>query len=100
MYDRQVEAFDRTDWLERPTADNYTIRVDEVLLDRPDCVVTLGTTEVAEGVIEGVSGSTTRISIWWPAPEGQFQLGAGWKAGTPQFQLMEECDIAIRGVSP
>lgn len=100
VYERQIRAFERDDWLQRPSEQNYQVWVDEVLLDRSDCVVTLDSASVSPGVIDGFDGSSTSISIWWPAPEGHFQLGASWQQGTPRSQWIEECDIAVRGVTP
>lgn len=99
-YDNGLTAMDRTVFLQRPSEENYSIAVTEVLLDRVDCVVTLDTVTIQEGVIEGVAGPSTTIKIWWPAEDGRFLYGAIWEQGTPRFQWIEECDIAVRGLTP
>ncbi len=98
-YDGSIEAMDRGVYLQEPTADNVGFLVDDVLLDREDCVVVLATVNTL-GVLEGSSGSSTSISVYWPDASGRFLDAAVWQQGTPRFQWMEECDIAIRGVTP
>lgn len=100
-YDDALDAMDRNVYLQRPSIETFAVSVLEVLLDRPDCVVTIDTVTVGSGVIEGFDGgSSTNIGIWWPADDGRFLHGAVWAEGTPQFQWIEECDIALRGVTP
>lgn len=99
-YDNGLEAMDRTVYIQEPAPNNTTIIIDELLLDRPDCIVTRDTVTVAEGVIEGVVGPSTTIKVWWPGEGGRLLHGAIWQDGTPQFQWIEECDIAVRGVTP
>ncbi|NND03246.1 MAG: hypothetical protein HKN91_10705 [Acidimicrobiia bacterium] len=100
-YEDGLEAMERLNYLVRPTSEVVSVIVDDVLLDRADCVVTVDTIGVGDGVIDGVSaGSSTSIGIWWPSDDGRFLHGAVWQQGTPEFQWIEECDIAIRGVTP
>ena len=100
-YDDGLAAMDRLNYLVRPDEDVVTVTLEEVLLDRPDCVVTRDTLSVGPGVIEGLGAtSSTTIGIWWPAADGRFQHGAVWQQGTPQVQWIEECDLAQRGVTP
>ncbi|MCP3976884.1 MAG: hypothetical protein GY720_20550 [bacterium] len=100
-YDDAVSAIDsrRLTFIEEPTHDNLGFAVDEVLLDRLDCVVVEATLN-AKGVLEGASSPSTLILIYWPTEAGVFLDGAVWEQGTPQFQWIEECDIAERGVTP
>lgn len=98
-YDGSIEAMDRIVFLQEPTGETVSLQVDEVLLDRADCVAVL-TTVSTLGVLEGASGSSTTIAIYWPDESGVFLDAAVWQKGTPEFQWMEECDIALRGVTP
>jgi len=99
IYDSTLEAMERTVFLQRPSVENYFVAVSELRLDRPDCVVADVTT-TADGVIEGVAGPGTTVMVFWPSQAGQVQLGAVWELSTPQSQWIEECDIAVRGVTP
>ena len=100
-YEDGLAAMDRLSYLLRPDEDVVTVTLEEVLLDRPDCVVTRDTLSVGPEVIEGLGAtSSTTIGIWWPAEDGRFQHGAVWQDGTPQVQWIEECDLARRGVTP
>ena len=100
-YDDGITAMDRTNYLQRPSWENFSYGVEEVFLDRHDCVVTRDALSVTDGVIEGIGESTSvNIRIWWPADDGRFQHGAIWQDGTPQVQWIEECDLAQRGVTP
>lgn len=100
-YEGGLEAMDRDSYIQRPDSDLVSVAVEEILLDRSDCVVTVDRITVGDGVIRDVpAGSSASIGIWWPAPDGRFLHGAVWQVGTPQSQWMEECDIAVRGVAP
>ncbi len=100
-YDDAVDAIDesRLSFLQEPTHDNISYTVEEVMLDRLDCVVTHSTI-VTTGVVEGAVGPSALIVVYWPSAEGRLLEGAVWQVGTPQFQWIEECDIAVRGVTP
>lgn len=101
LYDASVATIDESSlgFLRQPQHDNLSLSVDDVLLDRADCVAAL-TTISARGVLEGATDPTTLISIYWPEGDGGLLLGAVWQKGTPQSQWIEECDIAVRGVAP
>ncbi len=100
-YDDAVAAIDeaRLTFLQAPSHENLELIVDEILLDREDCAVVLATIS-AVGVLEGATDPTKFIWIYWPDAAGRLLQGAVWQDGTPQSQWIEECDLAIRGVSP
>ena len=100
-YDDALAVIDeeRLSFLQEPTHENVAFGVDEVLLDREDCVAIAATIDTT-GVVEGAEGTSSLILIYWPTADDRLQRGAVWQAGTPQFQWMEECDIALRGVTP
>ena len=100
IYDDTVQAIleDRVKFLVEPSEGNIQFTVDDLLLDRSDCVVVQASAE-AEGVVEGVSEPSTFLWVFWPQG-GILQIGAVWQIGTPEVQWIEECDIAQRGVTP
>ena len=98
VYDRTIEAFDLFVFVKRPTLENVGIAIDDLLLDRADCVVTLTNVD-ATGVSEGASEAGQVVAVWWPNDEGILQAGAFWSETTPQQIWMEECDVAPRGLS-
>lgn len=101
IYDASVAAIDGGTivFLQEPSHDNLTLQVDELLLDRSDCVVTVATAS-ARGVLEGAQEPTSLIWIYWPDDTGQLVQGAVWQNGTPQSEWMSECDLQTRGVTP
>ena len=100
-YDDAVRAIDeqRIAFVQEPTHDNIELAVEELLLDRPDCVV-VDVRLSAVGVVEGATTPSSLIYIYWPTVSGTLVQGAVWQDGTPQVQWIEECGLARRGVTP
>jgi len=99
VYDRTIEAMDVAQFLEAPTLENVGLDIEELLLDRQDCVVTSTATDL-RGVTEGADEVGQAIAVWWPDASGVLQAGAFWGEGTPRQIWMEECNVSPRGVTP
>ncbi len=98
-YDDSVALFDQGIFIDEPTAENVGFAIEEILLDRPDCIVARSTANTI-GVVDGATGESTVISVYWPSESGVLLDAAVWQQGTPRSQWIEECDIAVRGVTP
>lgn len=100
LYDNAVEVIDDQviDFSEEPDNSNTRVNVTEVLLDRTDCVVTAAAPQLSS--IVGIDSIDPGIYVWWPTESESVVAGAVWDATTPESQWIEECDIAVRGVTP
>ena len=99
VFDRTIESMDRVVFTEIPTLDNVAVTVEDLLLDRVDCVVTLVSIDVRK-VAEGADEIGRDVSVWWPDDSGVLSVAAFWGVGTPEQVWMDECDVAPRGVTP
>lgn len=100
-YDLAVKSIvgDRVEFAAEPDNINTRLSLQEVLLDREDCVVAIASVDLES--ILGVDSIQSDLYVWWPSADGQRLLDAAlWAASTPEFQWIEECDIATRGIKP
>jgi len=83
---------------QKPSEGNFSLVVDEVLLDRADCVVARVQEDPTPFLVEG--SVDTLIAVLWPHPEIGWRIG--WRAGggTPESQWIPICDLADRDWSP
>ncbi len=90
-------AEDRIEFTAAPSADNVSLVVDEVLLDRPDCVVAVITDDLS-GFVAAARASRTVITVYWPRTEpGRLAIATQWEPGTPESVWRTDCDERVRG---
>ena len=79
-----------------PTSQNTAAEVEDVLVDRPDCVAAqvLRTTESVDAPAESV------VQVWFPQSDGSFKVARNWGAGTSAQTVEPDCDLIIRDFQP
>ena len=86
-----LESFERASdsqaWPRQPSREDITIRDLEILLDREDCLVTLGTVDLSSWL--GPEGTTSGVDVMYPS-DGSWKFASHW---TSRGDLWEaDCD--------
>ena len=87
---------DSVAFIAEPTAENTSVTLNEVVLDREDCVageVTLATASV-DADLEPV------VEVWFPQDDGRFKIARTWGSGTSAQTVEPDCDFIIRDFQP
>lgn len=96
----RVMEDDSIPFIREPTADRLDLEIEEVLLDRADCVVLQITDELA-GFIEADPSSRTRIVVHWPTGDPVYlRMATVWAEGSPSAGWETDCDHRVRRPAP
>jgi hypothetical protein len=75
-----------------PDADHLRLVVDDVLLDRPDCVAVRATDDIG-GFIATPDGSQTTIMVFRPGERGRLRMVSLWDEATPRAVWSADCGV-------
>ncbi len=88
---------DRIEFTAAPSPENVSLVVDEVLLDRSDCVVAVVTDDLS-AFVDAARTSRTVITVYWPGSDtGRLVIATQWEPGTPESVWRTDCDRRARG---
>lgn len=101
LYEAGLEAMasESLRFIAPPTANRVGLQVDDVLLDREDCVVVLMTDRV-DRFLDAATQSRTVIGVFWPDGGGRLRMAGRWGAGTPESAWLGQCDHLVRDPVP
>ena len=98
VYEAGVRAIEQgtVNFIAEPTAENTQVRVEQVVLDRDDCIAAevIGTSESIPAQPE------PSVDIWFPQPDGSFKLASSWASGTSRTTIEPDCDNIFREFQP
>lgn len=99
-YEPLAEAAESADshFVARPSARNFRLALDEVLVDRDDCLAARVTEDPTEFLAEG--SVETVILVLWPSPDIDWRIGSVLGGGTPTSEWLQVCDLTNRNWSP
>ena len=87
---------DSVAFIAEPTAENTSVILNEVVLDREDCVA--GEVEFSS---QSIGASVDQfVDVWFPQPNGLFKIARTWEVGTSVQTLEPDCDLIIRDFQP
>jgi hypothetical protein len=94
-FEAGLQAMDTLAFTEPPSRAGIHVEIDELLLDRADCLVPYGTTSS-----EFLSGkpSVTGLEVLWPDPRRDWRMATSWVF--PQELWLADCDEVTREETP
>lgn len=90
-----VRAMTSLEFVQAPSPENISITIDDVLLDRPDCLVVVNTVSV--DFIRGTP-SDTAVEVLWPDPNSMWRFATSWVHPDDLWQA--DCDEVVRETTP
>ena len=102
LYERLLQSIEDRDlyFSHEPTRDEFSLTLDRVELDRPDCVVAAVTEDptpfLRDGVVEQL------VIVLWPVPSAKYgwRVIEIWGGGTPESVWIADCDLQNRDWRP
>lgn len=97
FYDAGVAAMGQKGlFASAPTLDGTRVAVNEILLDRPDCMAVWYRLDVTE--YRGEGATTEKLLVLWPDPRYSWRMATAW--GGPGDLWRNDCDLVTRPVLP
>ena len=95
FHDAGVEAMATANFASSPSRDVLHVEVDDILLDREDCLVVLNTITIP--FLEG-SPTNTSVKVMWPEEERGWRFATSWL--DPGDLWRDDCDDLVREQTP
>jgi hypothetical protein len=95
LFDAGVRAIDQLEFVGPPTIDDIKPVVDQLLLDRPDCLVVENTISMPF-----LTGNPTErgVNVLWPDDNGNWRFATAWVY--PDDLWLADCDELLREPTP
>jgi hypothetical protein len=91
-----VDAMESMEFFDVPALSQILIPDQEILLDRPDCLVVFYSLDVSG--FRGSGAITDTVSVLWPDERYGFRMATGWRHKNDLWQM--DCDTLEREVTP
>ncbi len=91
-----VAAMETMSFTEEPSLAGTQVRVEEVLLDRPDCLVAWFSLDVS--AYRGPGAQTRKVAVLWPDARYGWRIGGTWSG--PGDLWRTTCDLVTRESTP